>query len=44
VFTLSYGNMFRFYIQPSSGLKEISPGIKSVNCVGSNIALQDLFK
>ena len=28
VFTLRHGNMFRLYIQPSSDLKEISPGIK----------------
>jgi len=34
MFTLSHGNMFRLYIQPSSGLKEISPGTKSVYCMG----------
>jgi len=26
VFTLSHGNVFRLNIQPSAGLKEISPG------------------
>jgi hypothetical protein len=41
VFALSHGNMFRLYIQPSSGLKEISPRIKSVYCMGSHILLQD---
>jgi hypothetical protein len=30
VFTLSHGNIFRLYIQPSPDLKEISLGIKSV--------------
>jgi len=44
VFTLSHGNMFQLYIQPLSGLKEISPGIKSVYCMGSHIALQGLLK
>jgi hypothetical protein len=34
---LSHGNMFRFYIQPSSGLKEISPGTKNVYFMGSHI-------
>jgi len=44
VFTLSHGNIFRLYIQQSSGLKEISPGIKSVYCTGPLIVLQDLVK
>jgi len=44
VFTLSHGNMFRLYIQPSPGLKEISPGIKSVYCMGSHVVLQDFVK
>ena len=35
MFTLRYGNIFRLYIQPSSGLKEISPAIKCVYCTGS---------
>jgi len=42
VFTLSHGNMFRLYIQPSSGLNEISPGIKSVYCMGSHIVLDGI--
>ena len=32
---LSHGNMFWLYIQPSSGLKEISPGTKNVYFMGS---------
>jgi len=37
MFTLSQGNMFRSYIQPSSGLTEISPGTKGVYFMGSHI-------
>jgi hypothetical protein len=34
---LSHCNMFRLYNQPSSGLKEISPGTKNVYFMGSHI-------
>jgi hypothetical protein len=44
VFTLNHGNIFRLYIQPSSGLKEISPGTKSVYCVEFHIVLQIFLK
>jgi len=37
LFILSRGNMFRLCIQPSSGLKEISPSTKSVYFMGSHI-------
>jgi len=37
VLTLSHGNMFRSYIQPSSDPEEISPGTKSVYFMGSHI-------
>jgi len=37
VSTLSHGNMFLLYIQPSSDLKEISPGTKNVYFMGSHI-------
>jgi hypothetical protein len=35
--------MFRSYIQPSLGPKEISPGIQRVYSMGFHIALQDLL-
>jgi len=34
---LSHGHMFRLYIRPSSGLKEISPSTKNVYIMGSHI-------
>jgi len=43
VFTLSHGNMFRLYIRPSSGLKEISPGTKSVYLLGSHIVYKSNY-